>query len=311
MKAAQINDYGDISVIQINEVEVPQLKEGQVLVHVQAASLNPFDTTMRAGYVKEKMPLQMPVTLGGDIAGEVNYVSEGVTNVEVGDNVYGQAYVMGKNSGAFAQYAAVSAGNIAKVPSNMGRKEAAALPLVGVSAIEGLIEHINLQPGQKVLIQGGSGGIGSIAIQIAKHIGAYVATTATGEGIDLVAQLGADKAIDYKNESFEGSGNDYDAVFDTVGGETYERSLKVVKPGGIIVTMAAQVDEGKAKELGIRAIQQHTRVTTERLDKLRELVEAGIVTPHVDKVYPLDEVHQAFEAREGGKVLGKVVIEVA
>jgi alcohol dehydrogenase len=311
MKAAQINEYGAISVIQVNEVDVPQLKEGQVLVKVHAASLNPFDTTIRAGYLQEMIPLQMPVTLGGDIAGEVTQVSEGVAHIAVGDKVYGQSYVMGGNSGAFAEYTAVAARNIAKVPSGLGWEEAAALPLVGVSAVQVLMEHINLQPGQTILIHGGSGGIGSIAIQIAKHIGAHVTTTASGEGIEVAMRLGANKAIDYKNERFEEKGNSFDAVFDTVGGETYERSLKVVKTGGIIVTMAAEVDEAKAKALGIKAVHQNTRVTSEHLNKLSELVEIGVVTPHVYKVYPLDEVQQAFKAREGEKVLGKVVLKIA
>src|SRR5690606_10107573 len=202
MKAAQINNYGDPSVVQIAEVDQPQLTEAQVLVEVHASSLNPFDTTVREGHMKDAIPLQFPATLGGDIAGVVVKAGTGVERLKPGDKVYGQANVVAGNSGAFAELAATKASQLAKMPSNLSFEQAAAMPLVGVSALQALSEHINLKAGQNIFIHGGAGGIGTIAIQIAKHIGAYVATTATGEGIDYVKKLGADQVIDFKSEDF-------------------------------------------------------------------------------------------------------------
>lgn len=308
MKAAQISEYGDASLVTIQEVATPTVGEGQVLVEVHAASLNPFDTIVRAGYMKDMIPLEFPVTLGGDIAGAVTEIGQGVTNVKVGDKIYGQANVVAGNSGAFAEYAVTAAGQVAKLPQGMECEQAASLPLVGVSALQGLKEHINLQPGQKIFIHGGAGGIGAIAIQIAKNVGAYVATTATGDAITYVKQLGADEVINHKTQDFTSHLKDYDAVFDTVGGDDYNASLVVLKRGGKAVSMIAQADEAKATELGVTALTQSTQVTTARLDELRELVESGIVAPHVGKVFPLAEVKEAFEARESGTVRGKVVL---
>jgi len=310
MKAAQIKNYGDASIVEVVEIDKPSAKEGQVLVEVQAASLNPFDTMVRAGYLQQMIPLQLPVTLGGDIAGTVVEVGPGVTNVAPGDSVYGQANVVAGNSGAFAEFAATVAGQVAKAPSNITIQEAASLPLVGVSALQALNHHINLQPGQKIFITGGAGGIGRVAIQIAKHVGAHVATTASGDGIDVAKSLGADEVIDYKTQDFTTTLNDYDAVFDTVGGDKLDDSLSVVKQGGIAVTMAGQYDGAKAKEAGVTAISQQTRVSTELLDELTALIEAGVVKPGIGKVFALDDIQSAFTARETGAVKGKVVIEI-
>jgi NADPH:quinone reductase-like Zn-dependent oxidoreductase len=172
------------------------------------------------------------------------------------------------------------------------------------------MEHLALQAGQKIFIHGGAGGIGSIAIQIAQHVGAHVATTATGEGIDFVKQLGADEVIDYKSQDFAEKLTDYDAVFELAGGKEFDKTLTILKPGGAAVSMIAQADEAKAKELGVKAMTQSTKVTTERLDKLTQLVEEGVIKPEVEKVFPLDQVQAAFEARESGGVKGKVVLHI-
>ncbi len=310
MKAAQIKEYGGPSAVQINEIEAPKAGPGQVLVEVYASSINPFDTTVRAGYMKEMIPLQLPVTLGGDIAGVVAEVGDGVTNFKTGDTVYGQANVVAGSSGAFAQLAATSSKQVAIMPVDINFNDAAALPLVGVSALQALTEHIKLQAGQKLFINGGAGGIGSAAIQIAKDIGAYVAVTATGDGIDYVKQLGADKVIDYKTEDFAAALSGYDAVFDTAAGDDFDKSLGILSKGGVAVSMIAQADEERARELGVMAITQSTRVSTESLESLSKLVESGAVVPQVDKVYPLEQIVQAFEARESGSVKGKVVVEI-
>ncbi|MBL8159010.1 NADP-dependent oxidoreductase [Candidatus Saccharibacteria bacterium] len=310
MKAAQISEYGDASVITINEIAKPVAGEGQVVVAVHAASINPFDTTIRQGYMQEMIPLEFPVTLGGDIAGEIVEVGQGVEDFEVGDTVYGQANVVAGNSGAFAEFAATKADQIGRAPAGISILEAASLPLAGVSAVQALTEHLDLQEGQKIFIHGGGGGIGSMAIQIAKHIGAHVATTATGDRVEFVRSLGADEVIDYKTQDFTEVLADYDAVFDTVGGDDFARTLDVLRRGGTAVSMIAQPDEAKAAELGVTALMQSTGVTTDRLDKLTALVEDGVVKPQVDKTFPLAQVAEAFAAREGGAVKGKVVLQI-
>lgn len=310
MKAAQLNEYGSTDKVQIVEVDKPTPSEDQVLVEVYASSLNPFDTMVREGYLKEMIPLELPVTLGGDIAGVVSETGKNVTNVSVGDKVYGQAAVVAGNSGALAEFAVTKSTQVGVMPSNLDFNQAASLALVGVSAQQAIKEHIKLTSEQKILIHGGSGGIGSIAIQIAKNIGAFVTTTATGEGIELAKSLGADQVVDYANEKFDEILADFDAVFDTVAGETYDLSFKTLKRGGIIVSMNAQPNQELMDQYGVEAIYQSTSVTTEALDNLRELVESGVVTPRVGQVFPFEQVQQAFEAREGGKVAGKIVVNV-
>jgi NADPH:quinone reductase-like Zn-dependent oxidoreductase len=311
MKAAQINTYGDADIVEINaNAEKPTPKEGQVVVEVHASSINPIDWKVRKGYLQQMVPLHFPATLGGDIAGVVSAVGENVTSFEVGNKVYGQASILGGGSGAFAEYAATAAGQIAKMPEGLDFNEAAALPLTGLSALQVVEDHINIQPGQKILIHGGAGGIGSMAIQIAKHLGAYIATTASAESTDYVKQLGADEVIDYKTQKFEEIVHDFDAVFDTVGGETYTKSFGVLKEGGIIVSMVEQPNEELAKEHKVTAIQQMTKTTTESLNRLTQLIEDGSITIHVDKTFSLDQIQEAFTAQEKGGVKGKVVVTI-
>lgn len=310
MKAAQINDYGDPSVISLNEVDKPAPGEGQVLVEVRASSINPFDAKLRAGAMREMIPLQFPFTIGGDIAGVVVEVGSGVDAPAVGDKVYGQAAAVAGNSGAMAEFAATASGQVAMMPENLTFEEAASLPLVGVSAWQALVKHLNLQAGQKLFIHGGAGGIGSIAIQIARNIGARVATTATGDGIDHVKKLGADEVVDYKTRDFAAELSGYDAVFDLVGGDDFNKALGILKSGGSAVSMIAAADEARAAELGVTALTQNTHVTTEALTALKQLVENGTVTPQVDKIFPFDQIREAFEAKETGEVNGKIVIKI-
>jgi len=309
MKAAQINEYGHADKVKIVDVDNPTVSPDQVLVKVQAASLNPFDTMVREGYVKA-MIKSLPITLGGDIAGVVTEVGEDVSSLTVGDIVYGQANVVSGNSGAFAEFAATKAEQVAKAPTNIDIAEAASLPLVGVSALQALNDHIKLVKGQRIFIHGGAGGIGSIAIQVAKDIGAQVATTATGNGIEYVKSLGADEVIDYKSEDFADKLSDLDAVFDTVGGDDFAKAMNLVKSGGVAVSMIADVDEDRAKELGVTGVKQMTHVNTQKLTELTRLVEADVVTPRVGKVFKLEEAQQAFEARESGEIQGKIVIKL-
>lgn len=311
MRAAQFSSYGGPEVLEVVEVEAPTISEDQVLVRVHASSINPFDTTIRSGAMKDAIPLQLPVTLGSDIAGEIIELGENVEGFSVGDKVYGQANVVAGNSGAFAEMVAVKAGSIAKMPTDLSFEEAASLPLVTQSALQGLVEHIDLQPGQKLFIHGGGGGIGSVAIQMAKNIGAYVATTASSEQMDFVKGLGAEEVIDYKQEDFAEKLSDYDAVFDTVGKDDFVKTFKILKKGGVAVSMIAPPNEVVASEAGITAMMQQTKGSTQKLDKIRELVESGVITPHVDKVFTLDDVQAAFESKENGVVNGKIVLKIA
>jgi len=307
MKTAQIKIFGGIEVIEIVDIEKPKPQKGQVLVKIYATSINPIDYKIRQGLLPG---IQLPITLGSDVAGVVTQVGEGVESVSVGNKVYGQAIVLGGGSGAFAEFAVVMADTIAKMPEGVDFNQAASMVLAGCSAVQALLEHIKLKKGQKILIHGGAGGIGSIAIQIAKSIGAHVATTATGNGIDFVKKLGADEVIDYQKEHFEEKLSGYDTVFDTVGGETYRKSFGVLKTGGMIVSMVAK-DEVKMGQYGVVAISQWTKVNAENLTVLTSLIESKKVKPQVDKIYTLDRIKEAFEAKEKGEVLGKIVIQIA
>lgn len=311
MKAAQINKYGGPEAIEINQnAEKPSPKEGQVLIEIYASSINPFDWKVRRGYMQQMKHLEFPITLGGDFAGIVVQLGEGVNVIAVGDKVYGNANIFGGGSGALAEFATTKAGQVAKMPANINYVEAAALPLTGLSALQVIENHIKLQSGQKILIHGGAGGIGSIAIQIAKHIGANIATTASAETAEYVKQLGADEVIDYKSQNFEEIIHDYDAVFDTVGQETYKKSFDVLKKGGIIVSMVEKPDEILAKEHDVTAILQGTKTTTESLTRLAELVEHGAIKVHVDKTFLLKQTQEAFTEQENGGIKGKVVVKI-
>lgn len=299
MKRVQINSYGGTDVIEIvSDAPKPTPSENQILVEVYAASLNPFDYKVREGYVRDHMPLNFPSTLGGDFAG--------VT--QDGDEVYGQAGVYNGGSGSFAEFAAAPVGKIAAKPKNTDFIQAAALPLAGVSALQAIEDHIKLKSNQKILIHGGAGGIGHIAIQIAKSKGAYVATT-IGIDTDFVKQLGADEVINYKSEDFSQKLSDFDTVFDTAGGVD-ERSFKILKAGGIIVSMSGEPDAELAKKYGVKVIGQGTDSNPDRLARLTKLVEDGKVKVNVDKVFSLNEIKESFEHLEKGHPKGKVVIRV-
>ena len=240
MKSAQINRYGGSEVIEINQsTPEPIVSSGKVLVIIKAAGVNPADWKIREGGLQQIIPLQFPSTLGMDFSGVIKQVGEGVSpsDIKQGDEVYGQAGLVNGGFGAFAEIALANTKSIANKPKNLSHAEAAGLPLVGVCAWQALVENIGLSKDQMILIHGGAGGIGSIAIQLAKYVGADVTTTVSTNDKQFVQELGADHVIDYKTQNFEDLLHDYDAVFDTVGGDTYIISFKVLKKGGIIVSM--------------------------------------------------------------------------
>ena len=309
MKAVQISQYGDAGVLAVTaDAPRPAAEEGKVLVEVHAASVNPVDTIVRSGFYASMMPLAFPATLGTDMAGVAAEVGPGVKDFKKGDKVYGMASLLAGASGAFAQYAVVPAGMIAAVPRGLGLPEAAALPLTAVSALEVIDEKLKVGKGHKILIHGGAGGIGTIAIQLARHRGASVATTVMGDAASYVRDLGADTVIDFQKESFEKVLSGYDFVFDTVAGETYKKSFAVLKRGGTIISMLEQPNAELAARYGVTALSQRTQVTTARLNAVAALVQNGTIKVHVERVFPVEQVKEAFLARESGKVRGKVVL---
>jgi alcohol dehydrogenase len=311
MKSAQINKYGSSEVIEINQnTSEPTLSSGKVLVTIKAASVNPADWKIREGGFQQMIQLQFPSILGMDFSGIIKQVGEGVSNSEFnqGDEVYGQAGVVNGGSGAFAEMALANTESIANKPKRLSHVEAAALPLVGVSAWKALIENIGLSKDQKILIHGGAGGIGSIAIQLAKYLGATVATTISTNDKQFVQELGADQVIDYKTQNFEDILHDYDAVFDTVGGETYRRSFKVLKKGGVIVSMLEQPNPELMNQYGVKAIFQFTQADRERLTKLAQWVDQNNIRVNVEKTFSLDEAGKALDYQKDVHPRGKVVL---
>ena len=311
MKAAQINSYGGPEIIEIREISKPSLKEGQILVEVDSASINAIDWKIRLGYMKKMIPLTFPITLGGDFAGKVVEVSESVTDFKVGDEVYGNGIIINKGSGSIAEFVAANAANTSLKPKSVNNKEASALPLVGTSAIQAIEDHINLQSGQKILIHGGAGGIGHVAIQFAKSLGAYVATTVKTEDIEFVKELGADEVIDYTKQNFEEILKDFDGVLDNVGGETTTKSVQVLKNGGVLVSLASySFDKELLTKYGVKGIAQQTKTDTSHLKRLAELVDAEKIKIKIDKVFSLDQIKEAFTYQEQIHPKGKVVIKI-
>jgi alcohol dehydrogenase len=315
MKAVQINRYGGSEVIEVNQnIPEPIVSAGKVLVSVKAASVNPADWKIREGGLQQMIQLQFPSTMGMDFSGVIKQVGEGVSNSEFnqGDGVYGQAGVVNGGSGAFAEMALAKTESIANKPKRLSHAEAAALPLVGVSAWRALTENIGLSNGQRILIHGGAGGIGSIAIQLAKHLGAYVATTVSTDDKQFVQELGADQVIDYKTQNFEDMLHDYNSVFDTVGGETYKRSFKVLKKGsGIIVSMLEQPNPQLMDQHGVKAIFQFTQADRERLTKVAKWVDQNNdIRVNIDKTFSLDEAADALDYQKDVHPRGKVVLTV-
>jgi len=315
MMSVQINRYGGSEVVEIKkDIPEPTVSAGKVLVNVKTAGVNPADWKIREGYFQQMIPLQFPSTMGTDISGIIKELGEGVSNsgLKQGDEVYGAASaVFSGGSGAFAELALANEDSIAHKPRTLNHIEAAALTTVGVSAWQALVENIGLSKDKKILIHGGAGGIGSIAIQLAKHLGAYVATTVSTSDKQFVQELGANQVIDYKKENFEDMIHDYDAVFDTVAGDTYKRSFKVLKKGsGIIVSMLEQPNSELMNQYGVKALSQFTQATRERLTKLAEWVDQNNIKVNIDKTFSLDEAAKALDYQKDAHPRGKVVLTV-
>jgi alcohol dehydrogenase len=316
MKSIQIRGYGGYDVVEVKKTaSVPNISSGKVLVNVKASGVNPVDWKIREGYMQQLIQLQFPSTLGMDFSGVVEQIGEvngdAPVDFKQDDEVYGQASLSSGGSGAFAELAMANKDSIAHKPKTLNHIEAAGLPLVGVSAWQALVENIRLSKDQKILIHGGAGGIGSIAIQLAKHLGAYVATTVSTNNKQFVQELGADQIVDYKKENFEDILQDYDAVFDTVGGETNKRSFRVLKKGGgIIVSTLEQPNTELMSQYGIKAVFLFSQVNKQRLTKLAQWVDQNNIKVNIAKTFPLDEASNALDYQKGGHPRGKVVLTV-
>lgn len=331
MKAFTLERYGDAGAVRDGEVSDPRVGDDDVLVQIHAASVNPLDLKTRDGDFQAILPYRVPFVLGNDLAGMVVGVGAGVTRFTVGDEVY--AHPDKKRIGTFAELIAIQQDDLATKPTTLTMEEAASIPLVGLTAWQALVERANLQPGQKVLIHAGSGGVGTIAIQLAKQLGASVATTTSKENIDLVKDLGADVVVDYKVQAFETVLHDYDVVLDSLGGETLEKSLQVLRPGGKLISIAGPPDPAFAKELGanpvislaMAALSLRTRQRARRhrvtysflfmrasgsqLRQLTPLIEAGKIRPVVDRVFAFESTRDALAYVEEGRArAGKVVV---
>lgn len=306
MKAATIKDYG--TPVEISEVAMPKLLDDSVLIKVNSASVNPIDNMIIAGYMKENLKLTFPYIPGLDISGVVEEVGKDVKKFKKGDEVFSRPNTM--QAGTIAEYTVVKEAELAMKPSNISHNEAASIPLAGLTAWQALVAKGNLTKGQKVLIHAGSGGVGTLAIQIAKHIGAYIATTASKENFELVKNLGADTIIDFKTQKFENELKDYDLVFDMIGGEVLENSFKILKKGGCLVSIKGMDTKGLASQYGVRFEAFYMWPSGDMLTQLAELIKSGNLKPIIDKVYTFEKTQDAFTYLRSGHAKGKIVIQI-
>ena len=302
MKAVVINEYGDNSVVQYTDVDRPEPQIGEVLVKVHAAGVNPVDWKIRGG-AGQRMGLTLPIHLGGEITGTVEELGEGVSDFKKGDAVYGII-----KTGGFAEYAVAKAADMARKPANLDFIHTAAVPLGALTAWQAMFDVAKLASGQRLLVTSSSGGVGSLAVQLAKSKGAYVIAMASERNEDYVRSLGVDEFIDYTKQPFEQVARDMDVVFDTVGGDTFQRAFATLKKGGFLVTSVA-FPKDEAQQHGVGAERVLCKPNAGQLASIRELVEAGELKPHVATVLPLARIKQAFELSEGGRTRGKIVLQ--
>ena len=308
MKAVRIHNYGHGEVLAYEEAPMPEIAPNEVLVRVVAVSVNPVDWKIREGYLKQMIPYPLPLTLGWDVSGIVDDVGAEVTRFKVGDAVYSRPDI--KRNGTYAEYVAIREDEIAHKPKTISHVEAASLPLAGIAAWEALFTAAQLKAGQTVLIHAGSGGVGSLAVQLAKSCGARVIATVSGRNLAFVESLGADQLIDYQTQKFADVVDKVDVVFDTLGGEVQESSWSVLKPGGMLVSIVSPPSEEKAKSLGVRSAFVFIEPNSRILDELAALVDTGKVRPVIGAEFALQDVVKAHALSETGRSVGKIVLYV-
>ncbi|WP_407269909.1 NADP-dependent oxidoreductase [Radiobacillus sp. PE A8.2] len=310
MRAVVINEYGSKDVLVEQELPKPEINANQVLVEVHATSINPIDWKLRAGYLKQMLDWSFPIILGWDVAGKIVEVGSDVKNFEVGDEVFARPDTTAK--GTYAEFTTVDQELLAKKPSNLTFEEAASIPLAGLTAWQCLVDNTQVKQGDKVLIQAGAGGVGSLAIQMAKHLGAYVATTASEKNEAYVKELGADVFINYRTQQFEEELSDYDVVIDTMGDEILNKGFQVLKPGGRLVTIAGQPDPALAEKHQVTASSYWLTPNGKQLAEIGDLLEKGIVKPQVGSTFGFsaEQLQKAHELSETHHAKGKIVIKV-
>jgi NADPH:quinone reductase-like Zn-dependent oxidoreductase len=330
VKALILDRYGSSGGLRLGDMPEPALRDGDVLVEVHAAGVNPLDSKIRSGEFKLILPYRLPLILGNDVAGVVVRTGPKVRRFKPGDEVYARPHH--DRIGTFAEYVAMDEADVALKPNNLTMAEAASIPLVALTAWQALIGIAKLKRGQKVFIHAGSGGVGTIAIQLAKHFGATVATTTSAANMDLVKSLGADIVIDYKKDDFAAILSGYDVVLNSLGKDALEKSLEVLKPGGQLISISGPPDPAFGREIGanvvvrqiMRALSSRIRQKAKRravryaflfmrangrqLDEITDLVESGIIRPVVDRLLPFEAAKEALAYVETGHAKGKVVI---
>lgn len=332
MKAFIVDRYKKNGALRFGEMPEPELQDDDVLVEIHAAGLNPIDSKIRDGEFKLFLPYRPPFILGHEFAGTVMKVGPEAKRFKPGDEVYARPRDF--RIGAFAPFIAVNEADVALKPKNLTMNEAASLPLVGLTAWQALVEVGKVRPGQKVFIQAGSGGVGTFAIQLAKHQGATVATTTSGKNIELAKSLGADVVIDYTRQDFETLLSGYDLVLNSQDSKTLDKSLRILKPGGQLISISGPPDPAFAEKLGMnlflkllmRVLSRRTRKTAEslgvgysflfmradgrQLGEIASLVESGVIRPVIDRVLPFENTAQALAYVESGRTRGKVVVNM-
>ena len=332
MKAFIVDRYGGPERVRAGETTEPEVGENDVLIQIHAAGVNPLDSKIRNGEFKQIMPYRLPLILGNEAAGVVVRIGSRVRRFKPGDEVYAKT---GKGRiGTFAEFIAIAEDDLAHKPKALTMEEAASIPLVGLTGWQALVERANLKKGQKVFIQAGSGGVGTFAIQLARHLGAIVATTASSASFDLVKRLGAETVIDYRKDDFASILKDYDLVLNSQGGETLDKSLRVLKPGGMLISIAGPPDPDFAEEIAASWIvrlamrflsyrvrraarRRHVRYSFlfmrangEQLRELSSLIDSGVIRPVVDRVFSFASTKEAMAYVETGRAKGKVVVKV-
>ncbi len=308
MKAVRIHQFGGVELLRYEDAPRPVPDAGKVLIHVHAAGVNPVDWKIREGRLQSRITHHLPLTLGWDVAGVIEQLGPGVTQFKAGDAVYARPDLA--RDGAYAEYIAVRASEIALKPQTLDFIHAAAVPLSALTAWQSLFDAGNLQLGQRILIHAGAGGVGHYAVQFARWKGAHVITTASARNANFVRSLGADEVIDYTATRFEDAVRDADMVFDTVGGEIQTRSWKVLKKGGILVSILTLTVPEEAEQRGWRSAYVFVQPNAAQLAQIAKLIDTGKVKPVVENVFPLHEAAKAHTLIQGAHTRGKIVLRV-
>jgi len=308
MKTLRFHSFGGPTVLKLEDLPLPPLGEEELLVRVVAASVNPVDYKIREGRYPEVKAGMLPYIPGRDIAGIVEACGGLVDDWKKGDAIYA---MLGIDRGGYSEFAVAKSEEVAPKPRTLDFVEAASVPLAGLTAWQGLFRYGELQSGQRVLIHGGSGGVGHFAIQFAKVVGAYVITTVSEQHVDFVRSLGADEVIDYKKQRFEEVVRDVDLVFDLIGGETQDRSWDVLKRGGTLVSTLKEPSQDKARAMRVRAMRYTVKENGGELEEIGRLIDAGKVKPRITKTFQLADAANAQQFVEEGHTEGKVVLKIA